>query len=87
MFRATLTGTWRAFLAGMLCGTALTAGAVLGWWKLSMPAADFSERYLVPIGKEPAAHDPTYDSCLLKYAGDKAGCDAMMRLLSHPPPP
>jgi hypothetical protein len=79
MFRATLTGTWRAFLAGMLCGTALTAGAVLGWWKLSMPAAEdgFDERYLVPIGKEPAAYNPTYDSCLLKCAGDKAVCDAM----------
>jgi hypothetical protein len=67
MFR---NGTWRGFLAGVLCG-ALLIGVGVGafvWWK--------------SYDARSAEDEVTYDACLMKR-GNTVACDALMRELDR----
>jgi len=63
--------SWRVFLAGALCGSALMAviwGASV-WWK--------------PHPRRSAADDTVYDACLVERQGNVAACNALMRIIDR----
>jgi len=69
-------GTWRGFLAGVLCGIILTVvvGAAYFWWKTTHQQPDDMD-----AGRS-AKENVDYDMCLA--AGNtNVACDALIRML------